>query len=104
MSLPAMIRSTEVRSYENDDNQHTIAVKASKLVELKGKPDPIPFELKMYKGMKSYRIPRIFVEFLLHHPVSLAFIERCKWMLVTSGKNCSEKLFNSFNFRFQTRV
>ena len=101
-----MTRRTEVRSYkyENDDNQPTIADPASKLVKLKGKPDPIPFELKMYKGMKSYRIPRIFVEFLLHHPVSLAFIERCKWMLVTSGKNCSEKLFNSFNFRFQTRV
>ena len=43
-----------------------------------GAPDPVPFALTIYKGRKSYRLPRQFVEFLLTHPVATAFIEWSK--------------------------
>ena len=36
-------------------------------------PSPVPFNLTLYKGAKSYRLPREFVEFLLIHPVARAF-------------------------------
>ena len=44
----------------------------------KGAPDPIPFGLTIYKGRKSYRLPRQFVDFLLNHPVATGFIEWSK--------------------------
>ena len=37
-----------------------------------------PFNMTIYKGAKSYRLPRSFVEFLLNHPVSLQFIHWSK--------------------------
>ena len=36
-------------------------------------PTPVPFNLTLYKGAKSYRLTRKFVEFLLTHPVARAF-------------------------------
>jgi hypothetical protein len=36
----------------------------------KGAPDPVPFGLTIYKGAKSYRLPRQFVDFLLTTPGS----------------------------------
>ena len=38
----------------------------------------IPYNLTIYKGMKSYRLPRSFVEFLLYHPVSAQFLQWSK--------------------------
>ena len=45
-------------------------------------PDPVPFNLTIYKGSKSYRLPRIFVSFLFDHPVAIRLIEWSKHMLV----------------------
>ena len=50
------------------------------MVRLKESPDPIPFGLTIYKGTKSYCLPRHFVEFLLTHPVATTFI---KWSRTT---------------------
>ena len=41
---------------------------------MKGAPDAVPFGLTIYKGAKSYRLPRSFVEFLLTHPVATRFL------------------------------
>ena len=38
------------------------------------KQDPVPFNLTLYKGAKSYYLPRRFVQFLLTHPVARAFL------------------------------
>ena len=48
------------------------------MVKLEEAPDPIPFGLEIYKGAKSYSLPRYFVEFLLTHPVATRFIEWSK--------------------------
>ena len=39
-----------------------------------GKHDPPPFNLTIYKGAKSWRLTRTFVDFLLHHPVAKTFL------------------------------
>ena len=39
---------------------------------------PIPYNLTIYKGAKSYRLPRQFVQFLLSHPVTTTFLEWSK--------------------------
>ena len=49
---------------------------------MKESPEPVPFGLKVFKGAKSYRVPRQFVEFLLTHPVALAFVEWSKTTMV----------------------
>ena len=36
--------------------------------------DPVPFNLTLYKGAKSYYLPRWFVQFLLTHPVARTFL------------------------------
>lgn len=33
---------------------------------------PVPFGLELYKGKKSYKLPRHFVDFFLEHPVARA--------------------------------
>ena len=48
------------------------------LAILKEAPEPVPFGLTIYKGAKSYRLPRHFVEFLLTHPVATSLIEWSK--------------------------
>ena len=48
---------------------------------MKEDPDPVPFNLTIYKGAKSYRLPRQFVDFLLNHQVAKDFIE---WSKTTS--------------------
>ena len=45
---------------------------------MKGAPDAVPFGMTIYKGAKSYRLPRSFVEFLLTHPVATRFIDWSK--------------------------
>ena len=45
---------------------------------MKEAPDPVPFGMTIYKGAKSYKLPRQFVEFLLTHQVATAFIEWSK--------------------------
>ena len=52
------------------------------MIQLNESPSPVPFDLLMYKGGKSYRLPRIFVQFLLEHPVAAKFLEWSKNMLV----------------------
>ena len=41
-------------------------------------PDPVPFQLNVYKGIKSHRLPRGFVSFLLTHPVAQTFLNWSK--------------------------
>ena len=48
------------------------------MVDEGAREDPVPFNLTIYKGAKSYRLPRQFVKFLLSHPVSLTFLEWSK--------------------------
>ena len=35
---------------------------------------PVPFNLQIYKGTKSWQLPRKFVDFILNHPVAQEFI------------------------------
>ena len=42
---------------------------------------PPPFNLSLYKGIKSYRLPRWFVSFLLTHPVARDFLD---WAMFTA--------------------
>ena len=39
---------------------------------------PAPYNLSFYKGIKSYCLPRQFVQFLLFHPVAQEFLEWSK--------------------------
>ena len=39
-----------------------------------GEHEPPPFNLNIYKGAKSWRLTRKFVNFLLHHPVAQTFL------------------------------
>ena len=39
-----------------------------------GDHDPPPFNLTIYKGAKSWRLPRTFVTFLLDHPVAKTYL------------------------------
>ena len=41
---------------------------------------PPPFNLSLYKGIKSFRLPRSFVSFLLTHPVARDFLQ---WTMKT---------------------
>ena len=38
-----------------------------------GNPDLPPFNMKLFKGKDSFRLPRPFVKFMAHHPVAAAF-------------------------------
>ena len=40
---------------------------------------PVPFNLSVYKGAKSWAAPRRFVDFVLNHPVALEFIGKPKY-------------------------
>ena len=40
--------------------------------------EDVPYNLTIYKGAKSYRLPRQFVKFLLSHPVALTFLSWSK--------------------------
>ena len=42
---------------------------------------PPPYNLSLYKGIKSYRLPRQFVVFLLSHPVARDYID---WVMFTA--------------------
>ena len=42
---------------------------------------PPPYNLTLYKGIKSYRLPRQFVTFLLTHPVARDYID---WVMFTA--------------------
>ena len=41
--------------------------------EKKGEAEPVPFKLAIFKGIKSHRLPRAWVRWLLTHPVPQAF-------------------------------
>ena len=43
-----------------------------------GDHDPPPFNLTIYKGAKSWRLPRKFVAFLLNHPVAQTYLGKEK--------------------------
>ena len=42
---------------------------------------PPPYNLTLYKGIKSYRLPRQFVSFLLTHPVARDYLD---WVMFTA--------------------
>jgi len=66
--------------YQFNENANFDPDNASKdgFIRLEEAPDPIPYGLTIYKGAKSYRLPRQFVDFLLSHPVAAAFLEWSK--------------------------
>ena len=41
--------------------------------EKKGEAEPVPFKLAIFKGIKSHRLPRGWVRWLLTHPVPQTF-------------------------------
>ena len=41
-------------------------------LEKKRKAEPVPFNLAIFKGIKSHRLPRAWVRWLLTHPVAQA--------------------------------
>ena len=41
--------------------------------EKKGEAEPVPFNLSIFKGIKSHRLPRAWVRWLLTHPLPQAF-------------------------------
>ena len=43
---------------------------------------PPPYNLTLYKGIKSYRLPRQFVSFLLKHPVARNYLDWVKFTAV----------------------
>ena len=43
------------------------------LKEKKGEAEPVPFKLAIFKGIKSHRLPRGWVRWLLSHPVPQTF-------------------------------
>ena len=52
------------------------------MVEVEESPySPAPYNLTLYKGIKSYRLPRQFVTFLLTHPVARDYID---WVMFTA--------------------
>ena len=52
------------------------------MVEVEESPySPAPYNLTLYKGIKSYRLPRQFVTFLLNHPVARDYID---WVMFTA--------------------
>ena len=48
------------------------------MIDTGKRQDPVPYNLKLYKGAKSYKLPRQFVEFLLTHPVARSFLDWSK--------------------------
>ena len=61
---------------------NNITLRKEKKMKRLVRQDPVPFNLKIYKGAKSWKLPRSFVSFLLNSPVSLQFIEwsRLTWI------------------------
>ena len=61
---------------------NNITLRKQKKMKRLVRQDPVPFNLKIYKGAKSWKLPRSFVSFLLNSPVSLQFIEwsRLTWI------------------------
>merc|ERR1719445_589460 len=52
------------------------------MVEVEDSPyPPPPYNLTLYKGIKSYRLPRQFVSFLLTHPVAKDYLD---WVMFTA--------------------
>ena len=41
---------------------------------VEGKPSPPPFNMKLFKGKDSFKLPRPFVKFMIHHPVAASFL------------------------------
>ena len=59
---------------------------------------PPPFNLSLYKGISSYRLPRWFVSFLLTHPVARDFLD---WVMFTAhAEGNSNVSVNSNIFTF----
>ena len=43
-------------------------------IKIVGPSDPVPFNLTVFKGGKSWQLPREFVKFMLLHPIAKKFI------------------------------
>ena len=83
--LPAQDRSLVEHKYKlrediafNPDHVHWPPMMVD--VEEDQYPPP-PYNLSLYKGMKSYLLPRQFVTFLLTHPVARDYID---WVMFTA--------------------
>ena len=81
--LPEHVRDRVEHKYKvknipfNADNAHHAGGMAE--VEEDQYPPP-PHNLSLYKGIKSYRLPRHFVVFLLNHPVARDYLD---WVMFT---------------------
>ena len=60
------LNTNKLKKAQKSDGKHPIIRKG-------GPADPVPFDLKVYKGRKSWQLPHSFVDFVLHHPVAIAF-------------------------------
>ena len=41
---------------------------------VEGRASPPPFNISLYKGKDSFKLPRQFVNFMVHHPVATSFL------------------------------
>ena len=57
------------------NNENRIKYKFKPGLSKKEPQDPVPYNLTIYKGAKSWKLPRTFVSFLLTHPVAIEFLE-----------------------------
>ena len=62
------------RHYDDSCKDKTYCEYSGRRWKKLGEHEPPPFNLKIYKGAKSWRLTRKFVDFLLNHPVAQAFL------------------------------
>ena len=80
--LPAGNRFRVEHKYKLRDDIAFNADHAGPMVEVEeDQYPPPPYNLILYKGIKSYRLPRQFVTFLLTHPVARDYID---WVMFTA--------------------
>ena len=80
--LPAGNRFRVEHKYKLRDDIAFNADHAGPMVEVEeDQYPPPPYNLILYKGIKSYRLPRQFVTFLLTHPVAREYID---WVMLTA--------------------
>ena len=79
--LPAGNRFRVEHKYKLRDDIAFNADHAGPMVEVEeDQYPPPPYNLSLYKGIKSYRLPRHFVVFLLNHPVARNYLD---WVMFT---------------------
>ena len=68
-------------NYDDSCKDQTYCQYSVKRWKKLGEHDPPPFNLTIYKGAKSWRLTRKFVNFLLNHPVAKIFLGKIYFSL-----------------------